>query len=150
MAEEERQSKRSRPSQVAVSGETPRDEKIIDGAAMAKQIREEIAAETPDLFTKLGRAPGLAVVIVGERRDSQTYVRNKVKACAECGIVSTKIELPESTTQDALIKAVRILNADEAIDGILVQLPLPSHITESEVLDEIALAKDVVCCCIFN
>ena len=83
------------------------------------------------LKDKLGRAPGLAVVIVGERKDSQTYVRNKVKACNECGIVSTKLELPESVTQDELIKHVRTLNADALIDGILVQLPLPCEQRET-------------------
>jgi 5,10-methylene-tetrahydrofolate dehydrogenase/methenyl tetrahydrofolate cyclohydrolase len=83
------------------------------------------------LKDRLGRAPGLAVVIVGERKDSQTYVRNKVKACNECGIASTKLELPESVTQDELVEHVRTLNADALIDGILVQLPLPCERRET-------------------
>ena len=91
----------------------------------------------------LGRAPGLAVVIVGDRKDSQTYVRNKVKACEECGIISTKLELKEEITQAELLENVRRLNADSTVDGVLVQLPLPSHINEATVLDEIALDKDV-------
>jgi 5,10-methylene-tetrahydrofolate dehydrogenase/methenyl tetrahydrofolate cyclohydrolase len=126
------------------SGEVaPQEAAIIDGAGMAAQIRAEVAEEVKALKLKAGRAPGLAVVIVGERKDSQTYVRNKVKACSECGIASTKLELPESTTEAELIEQVRALNADPLIDGILVQLPLPAHITESKVLDEITLDKDV-------
>jgi len=110
---------------------------------MAAEIRAEVSAQVESLKASLGRAPGLAVVIVGERKDSQTYVRNKVKACAECGIFSLKIELPEDVTQAEVMKHVKALNLDAAIDGILVQLPLPKHLDDAAILDEISVEKDV-------
>ncbi len=116
---------------------------IIDGKAIAATIRGEIAEEVAKLKEEHGVAPGLAAVLVGERKDSQTYVRMKKKACAEVGIKSIGVDLPESVSQEELIARVRELNADPEVDGILVQLPLPDHINEEAVLAEIDITKDV-------
>ncbi len=116
---------------------------IIDGKAIAATIRGEIAKEVAKLKEEHGVAPGLAAVLVGERKDSQTYVRMKKKACAEVGIKSIGVDLPESVSQEELIARVRELNADPEVDGILVQLPLPDHINEEAVLAEIDITKDV-------
>ena len=117
--------------------------KIIDGKAISKQIREEIAVETADFIKKTGITPGLAVVIVGEDPASQVYVRNKRKACDEVGFYSESYELPAETTQEELEALVDKLNADEKIHGILVQLPLPKHLDETRVLLKINPDKDV-------
>ena len=117
--------------------------KIIDGKAISKQIREEIAVETADFIKKTGITPGLAVVIVGEDPASQVYVRNKRKACDEVGFYSKSYELPAETTQEELEALVDKLNADEKIHGILVQLPLPKHLDETRVLLKINPDKDV-------
>jgi len=92
---------------------------------------------------KYGQVPGLAVVLVGERRDSATYVRMKKKACTEIGIRSTGIDMPAEVTQEELVAKVEELNADPTINGILVQLPLPPHIEEQVVLNCISQDKDV-------
>jgi len=111
---------------------------------VAEAIRSEIAAEVAAMKASSGgKVPGLAVVIVGERKDSQTYVRMKHKACEEVGIRSVQCELDEAVSQSDLIAKVRELNADPSIHGILVQLPLPAHIVEEEVLGEISIEKDV-------
>ena len=89
------------------------------------------------------QAPGLAVVLVGSRKDSETYVRSKKKACDEVGFGSYGVDLPEDASQEEVLKAVADYNANEDINGILVQLPLPSHIDETAVLDAIDVAKDV-------
>lgn len=89
------------------------------------------------------QAPGLAVVLVGARKDSETYVRNKKKACAEVGFESFGTDLPESASQDEVLKAVADYNANQDINGILVQLPLPEHMDAQVILDAIDLAKDV-------
>ena len=115
---------------------------IIDGNATAATIRSELTARIAALSDKRGRAPGLAVVLVGSRTDSATYVRMKKKACAEVGIVDFGRDLPTDTTQEDVINTVRELNADPRVDGILVQLPLPSHINETAVLDAISHEKD--------
>ena len=116
---------------------------LIDGKAIAATIRAEIAEEVAELKEKFDAVPGLATVLVGDRKDSQTYVRMKKKACAEVGITSFGIDLPGDISQEALIAKVRELNADPAVDGILVQLPLPDHIDEEAVLREIDITKDV-------
>lgn len=90
-----------------------------------------------------GLVPGLAVVIVGSRKDSQTYVNMKRKACAEVGICSIDVDLPEDISETALVAEVHRLNADPAVHGILVQLPLPKHINEEKILSEISIEKDV-------
>lgn len=117
--------------------------KIIDGKAISKQVREEIAAEVVQYKEKYGTAPGLAVIIVGSDPASQVYVRNKKRACEEVGFYSVGYELPESTTQEELIALVEKLNNDDKIHGILVQLPLPKHLDETEVLLKIRPEKDV-------
>ncbi|CAH2053912.1 unnamed protein product, partial [Thlaspi arvense] len=117
--------------------------KIIDGKAIANTIRSEIAEEVRDLSEKHGKVPGLAVVIVGVRKDSQTYVNMKRKACAEVGIKSFDVDLPEDVCEADLITKVHELNSDPEVHGILVQLPLPKHINEENVLGAISIDKDV-------
>jgi 5,10-methylene-tetrahydrofolate dehydrogenase/methenyl tetrahydrofolate cyclohydrolase len=116
---------------------------IIDGKAIAATIREEIKAEVKAMQANYGKVPGLAAVLVGERKDSQTYVRMKKKACAEVGITSFSHDLPADISQEALLKIVQELNAKPEVHGILVQLPLPDHINEEEILAAISLEKDV-------
>ncbi|KAH1195582.1 Bifunctional protein FolD 2 [Glycine soja] len=115
---------------------------VIDGKAVAQIIRSEIADEVRLLSQKYGKVPGLAVVIVGNRKDSQSYVGMKRKACAELGIKSFDVDLPEQVSQAELIKQVHELNVNPDVHGILVQLPLPKHINEEKVLTEISLEKD--------
>ncbi|KAM7527082.1 hypothetical protein LguiB_030492 [Lonicera macranthoides] len=116
---------------------------IIDGKAIAQTIRSEISSQVCLLSDKYGKVPGLAVVIVGNRKDSQSYVNMKRKACAEVGIRSIDIDLPEQVLEAELIRKVHELNADPDVHGILVQLPLPKHINEEKILTEISLEKDV-------
>jgi methylenetetrahydrofolate dehydrogenase (NADP+)/methenyltetrahydrofolate cyclohydrolase len=116
--------------------------KLIDGAALAREIRGQVAQRAAAL-TARGTRPGLAVVLVGEDPASSVYVRNKVKDCEEAGIFSVLDRLPASTTEEALLERVRELNADPAIHGVLVQLPLPAHIDERRVIETIAPEKDV-------
>lgn len=115
---------------------------IIDGKALAAQVKAEAAAETVALKEK-GVTPCLAVVLVGEDPASQVYVRGKAKDCHDCGIDSRVIRLPEETTQEELLKLVGELAADKAVNGILVQLPLPAQIDEKAVIDAIPPEKDV-------
>ena len=117
--------------------------KIIDGKLISQQIREEIAQKVVDFNKKTGKLPGLAVIIVGEDPASQVYVRNKKKACEQVGFYSRVYEVPEATTQEELNALVEELNTDEKIHGILVQLPLPKHLNEEEVLLKINPEKDV-------
>ena len=117
--------------------------KIIDGKVISKQVREEIAAEVVEFKKKYESAPGLAVIIVGNDPASQVYVRNKKRGCEEVGFYSESYELPENTTQAELIELVERLNNDDKIHGILVQLPLPKHLNETEVLLKIRPEKDV-------
>ena len=116
---------------------------VIDGKAIAGTIRAEIKSKVDDLKRRTGRVPGLAVVIVGERKDSQTYVRMKRKACEEVGIASFHCELPGTATEEEILKTVRRFNADANVHGILVQLPLPKGVNEERVLAEISIEKDV-------
>ncbi|XP_027117198.1 bifunctional protein FolD 2-like [Coffea arabica] len=116
---------------------------VIDGKAVAHTIRSEIADEVRQLSQKYGKVPGLAVVLVGHRKDSQSYVSMKRKACAEVGIKSFDIGLPEQVSEAELISKVHELNANPDVHGILVQLPLPKHVNEEKVLGEISLEKDV-------
>nr|ACG31649.1 C-1-tetrahydrofolate synthase, cytoplasmic [Zea mays] len=116
---------------------------IIDGKAIAADVRREVAADVAALSSAHGLVPGLAVVIVGSRKDSQTYVNMKRKACAEVGICSIDVDLPEDISETALVAEVHRLNADPAVHGILVQLPLPKHINEEKILSEISIEKDV-------
>lgn len=116
--------------------------KLIDGKALAAQVKAEAAAETAAL-KKQGITPCLAVILVGDDPASQVYVRGKARDCGECGIESRVIRLPESTTQQELLALVGQLAADRAVNGILVQLPLPGHIDEKAVIDAIPPEKDV-------
>ena len=115
---------------------------IIDGKAIAKEIKDGVAVKVEELKAK-GIEPGLAVIIVGEDPASKVYVRNKARACKECGIKSQVIRLPEETTQEELIEVIHGINADDSVHGLLVQLPLPRHISEKAVLAEIDWHKDV-------
>lgn len=116
---------------------------IIDGKKIAREEREKIQAETTALINDRGITPGLAVIIVGENPASQVYVRNKRKACEEVGFLSRVYELPTSTTQTELNALIDALNGDPAIHGILCQLPLPAHLSDSEVIARISPEKDV-------
>lgn len=117
--------------------------RLIDGKAISAQIRAEIKDEVTAFEAERGFVPGLAVVIVGENPASQVYVRNKARACAEVGFYSEVHALPATTTQDELNALVDRLNGDAKIHGILVQLPLPKHLDENEVLLRIDPNKDV-------
>ena len=115
---------------------------LIDGNALAKKVRLEIATRTAILTAK-GLKPGLAVLLVGEDPASQVYVRNKVKACEDVGMHSILERHPADLSEEQLLKRIAELNADSAIHGILVQLPLPKHIDSHRVIEAIAPEKDV-------
>ena len=115
---------------------------LLDGNALAKTLRRQVAERTLTLKSK-GITPGLAVLLVGEDPASQVYVRNKVQACNDAGVYSLLERHPATMTQAALLQRVKQLNADPAIHGILVQLPLPPHIEAHLVIETIAPAKDV-------
>lgn len=116
--------------------------KLLMGKEVSARIKGELRAEVEEL-KKQGITPGLAVIIVGEDPASQVYVRNKERACEECGIYSEKYALREETTQEELLKLIDELNHKESISGILVQLPVPKHIDEKAVIDAIDPKKDV-------
>jgi methylenetetrahydrofolate dehydrogenase (NADP+)/methenyltetrahydrofolate cyclohydrolase len=116
---------------------------ILDGKAIAKQIRQELKRQVEMRLAQGLRAPGLAVVLVGENPASQVYVRHKRNACAEVGIISKAFDLPADTSQEVLLELLDQLNADNEIDGILVQLPLPAHIDSELVIERIVPEKDV-------
>ncbi|MCY4144955.1 MAG: bifunctional methylenetetrahydrofolate dehydrogenase/methenyltetrahydrofolate cyclohydrolase FolD [Chloroflexi bacterium] len=116
---------------------------IIDGRAVAKRVQSEIRAGADQAAARLGRRPGLGVVLVGDDPASAMYVRMKQRACDRVGIQSSASILPASAAQSEVENAVRAFNADAAIDGILVQLPLPFSIDEAAVLNAIGLSKDV-------
>ncbi|HEX8061626.1 MAG TPA: bifunctional methylenetetrahydrofolate dehydrogenase/methenyltetrahydrofolate cyclohydrolase FolD [Allosphingosinicella sp.] len=115
----------------------------IDGRAFAARLRERVAEAVPAFGAAAGRAPGLAVVLVGEDPASQVYVRSKGRATQEAGMASFEHRLPDSVSQQELLALVERLNADEAVDGILVQLPLPAGIDDKAVIEAVDPAKDV-------
>jgi methylenetetrahydrofolate dehydrogenase (NADP+)/methenyltetrahydrofolate cyclohydrolase len=117
--------------------------KILDGKAAGADIRTEIAASVKEMAGAGARLPQLVAVLVGEDPASQVYVGSKVRGCAEVGMLSRNIRLPAETSEAELLAIVDELNADDAVDGILVQLPLPKQITEKRVLDRISPDKDV-------
>ena len=117
--------------------------KLIDGKAAAIALRERIAGEVARFRRATGRAPGLAVVLVGEHPPSAAYVRSKVKATREAGMESFEHRVPASVTQDELVTLIDELNTDPAVDGILVQLPLPDQVDERVIITRIAPDKDV-------
>ena len=127
---------------VAMCRDGPRA-KLIDGKAIAAQIRTEIKESTAALVAESGIRPGLAVVLVGDRTDSSTYVRMKKRAADEVGFHSVDKKFTNDVTEAELLKCVKELNEDPAVHGILVQLPLPKHINEANVLETIDVAKDV-------
>ena len=116
---------------------------LIDGKAAAAALREKIADAVAMMKTEHGLQPGLAVVLVGEDPASQVYVRNKGIATEKAGMRSIEHRLPADATEDAVADLVRRLNNDDAVDGILVQLPLPDHINSARIIEEIDPAKDV-------
>lgn len=117
--------------------------KIIDGKELAQNLRSEIAAGVASLKAQKGIVPGLAVILVGDNPASVSYVTAKEKACEQVGILSREIRLPATTLESNLLSLINELNADSAIHGILVQLPLPTHISEKAVIGAIAPEKDV-------
>jgi methylenetetrahydrofolate dehydrogenase (NADP+) / methenyltetrahydrofolate cyclohydrolase len=117
--------------------------RVIDGKAIAADLRQRVAAAASQFRNAVGRSPGLAVVLVGEHPPSAAYVRSKVKATLEAGMDSFEHRIPTETTQEDLIALVDRLNADPTVDGILVQLPLPKHVDEQAVLTRVDPAKDV-------
>jgi len=122
--------------------ERKRTSTILDGVAIAVQIKAEVAAEVQALSAR-GITPGLAVILVGEEPASQIYVRTKVKTCGELGIFSEMLTPSESTTTDEILALVAALNCREDIDGILIQLPLPKHVDTKRLLEAVSPDKDV-------
>ncbi|HBZ58048.1 MAG TPA: bifunctional methylenetetrahydrofolate dehydrogenase/methenyltetrahydrofolate cyclohydrolase FolD [Sutterella sp.] len=115
--------------------------KLIDGKALAASIRADLKVRVQRLKER-GHCPGLAVVLVGDNPASQVYVRNKIKACADTGIRSFEHRLPAETTEAELLALIDRLNRDDSVDGILVQLPVPRHISEARIIAAIAPEKD--------
>ena len=116
--------------------------KLIDGKAIAAEVRAEIKMYTAELKAEHGVTPGLAVILVGSRKDSQSYVRNKKKAADEVGFHAVDVTLPDTISQEELLAEVEKLNTDDKVHAILVQLPLPPHIDEALVLSKIRVDKD--------
>lgn len=116
---------------------------IIDGKAVSQSVKDRIKEEVAELKAKHEVVPGLAVIIVGDNPASRIYVNNKKKACEYVGFDSYEYALPEETTEAELLELIQKLNNDEKIDGILCQLPLPKHIDENVIIDNIAPNKDV-------
>jgi methylenetetrahydrofolate dehydrogenase (NADP+)/methenyltetrahydrofolate cyclohydrolase len=117
--------------------------KLIDGKAIADQIKQEIAAEVADIKAAGGKIPHLAVIIVGHDGGSETYVAHKVKSCEQVGFKSTKISFEADVTEETLLEQIDALNKDADVDGFIVQLPLPKHISEQKVIEAIDYRKDV-------
>ena len=116
---------------------------IIDGKQIAQQLKEELRQEVTELVRQYGRKPCLDVIIVGENPASQSYVRSKIKATEYCGFDGELIQLPATVSQEELLRVIDERNRNKAVDGILVQLPLPAHIDEQSVIEAIAPEKDV-------
>ena len=116
---------------------------IIDGKAIAAEIKKEIAAEVNEIIAKGGKRPHLAAILVGHDGGSETYVAHKVRACEECGLTSTLIRYEDDITEETLLAKVEELNNDADVDGFIVQLPLPKHIDEQKVIEAIDYRKDV-------
>ena len=116
---------------------------IIDGKEVSRLTRQQIAEDVAEIKEKYGTVPGLAVILVGDNPASCVYVRNKHKACLEVGINSYEIRYPAEVTESELVAKINELNADDNVNGILVQLPLPKHISEEKIINSIAPEKDV-------
>ena len=117
--------------------------KLLDGKATAAAIRAEIKQEVEDIVANGGRRPSLTAILVGNNPASKTYVANKEKACADAGFTSKVIRLPEETGEEELLETIHSINEDPAVDGLIVQLPLPRHIDEQKVIAAIDPSKDV-------
>ncbi len=118
---------------------------VLSGKETAKKVRERLTGEVSEYIEKFNRTPKLTVIIVGTDPASQVYVRNKKKGCEEIGMLSDIIEMPECTTEEELLSVISSLSKDDAVDGILVQLPLPKHIDEKKIINSIPPHKDVDC-----
>lgn len=116
---------------------------IIDGKATAAEIKAEIAAEVQNIVAQGGKRPHLAAILVGHDGGSETYVRNKVQACEQCGFLSTLIRYEADVTEAELLRCIEKLNHDVTVDGFIVQLPLPPHIDEQKIIMAIDYRKDV-------
>lgn len=116
---------------------------LIDGKAISEQVKKEIATEVAEILAKGGKRPHLAAILVGHDGGSETYVAAKVKACEACGFKSSLIRYESDVTEDELLDKVRELNEDDDVDGFIVQLPLPKHISEQKVIETIDYRKDV-------
>ncbi|MBR5533160.1 MAG: bifunctional methylenetetrahydrofolate dehydrogenase/methenyltetrahydrofolate cyclohydrolase FolD [Bacteroidales bacterium] len=116
---------------------------LIDGKAIAAEIKKEIAKEIEEIVNAGGKTPHLAAILVGHDGGSETYVAHKVKACGECGFKSTLIRFEDDITEEELLNEVERLNNDDDVDGFIVQLPLPKHISEQRVIEAIDYKKDV-------
>ena len=116
---------------------------IISGTQLSNQIKSKVAQQVSQYVKRGKRAPGLAVILVGADPASQVYVGSKRKSCTEIGITSKSYDLPETTTEQALLELIGELNQDNTVDGILVQLPLPKHIDSTKVIEKISPEKDV-------
>ncbi len=121
------------------------EQKIIDGTSLSNSLKHEIKDKVLKTAEAINRIPCLAVIIVGNDPASEIYVKNKEKACKKCGIKSLKYELPENTTEKELIDLINGLNNDSDVNGILVQLPLPKHINDKNIIKSISPGKDVDC-----
>lgn len=117
--------------------------KLIDGVAISAQVKEAVRQAAAEIQARTGKAPGLAVILVGDSAASQVYVRNKIRACEAAGFHSVSAHLPESTTEEELLARLDALNHDDSVHGILVQLPLPAHIDTRRVIEAISPRKDV-------
>ena len=116
---------------------------IIDGKKCSEEILENLKKEVSEYKEKLGKVPGLAVIILGDNPASKIYVKSKIRACEKTGVLSKEIILDENVSEEELIKEIAKLNNDKNINGILVQLPLPAHINEKRVCEAISVKKDV-------
>ena len=116
---------------------------LIDGKAISEQIKQEIAAEVAEIVARGGKRPHLAAILVGHDGGSETYVASKVKACEVCGFKSTLIRFENDVTETELLAKVQELNEDDDVDGFIVQLPLPDHISAQKVIEAIDYRKDV-------
>jgi len=117
--------------------------RILDGRSIAREIRQEVCLEVSALAARTGAVPCLATVLVGNDPASTTYVRNKARACEEVGIVSMRLDLPVGLSEESLLQEIERLNRNPSVHAILVQLPLPPHISERRVLEAVLPAKDV-------
>ncbi len=116
---------------------------LIDGKAVAAEIKQQIAKEVAEITAAGGKRPHLAAILVGHDGGSETYVAAKVKACAECGFESTLIRYESDVTEDELLAKIEELNNNDSVDGFIVQLPLPKHINEQKIIEAVSYKKDV-------